>query len=92
MISGTNDQILCAYYLFIYFDIFTGSGMGNSGNAKVTLEKLITLVKGKNTIDLLSATVGLQVVPIQSQDIPLIFNFSIAEWVDKITLKNCGLY
>nr|XP_010910537.1 LOW QUALITY PROTEIN: beta-galactosidase 6-like [Elaeis guineensis] len=38
----------------------SGSGMGNSGNAKVTLEKPVTLVQGKNTIDLLSATVGLQ--------------------------------
>ncbi|XP_043696699.1 beta-galactosidase 8 [Telopea speciosissima] len=37
-----------------------GSGTGNSGNAKVTLEKPITLVQGRNTIDLLSLTVGLQ--------------------------------
>ncbi|KAF8403035.1 hypothetical protein HHK36_011130 [Tetracentron sinense] len=37
-----------------------GSGIGKSGNAKVTLEKPITLVSGKNTIDLLSLTVGLQ--------------------------------
>ncbi|KAJ0967648.1 hypothetical protein J5N97_024565 [Dioscorea zingiberensis] len=39
---------------------YSGSGMGNSGNAKVTLEKTIMLSKGSNTIDLLSATVGLQ--------------------------------
>ncbi|WOL04252.1 beta-galactosidase 6 [Canna indica] len=37
-----------------------GSGMGNSDNSKVTLEKTITLIHGKNKIDLLSATVGLQ--------------------------------
>ena len=39
-----------------------GSGIGNSHNAKVTLEKAIMLLQGNNTIDLLSATVGLQVV------------------------------
>ncbi|XP_010253630.1 PREDICTED: beta-galactosidase 8 [Nelumbo nucifera] len=39
---------------------FAGSGSGNSGNAKVTLERPITLIPGKNTIDLLSLTVGLQ--------------------------------
>ncbi|XP_058086630.1 beta-galactosidase 6 [Magnolia sinica] len=38
----------------------SGSGMGNRDNAKVVLEKTIMLVQGKNTIDLLSATVGLQ--------------------------------
>ncbi|XXG74073.1 hypothetical protein AAC387_Pa07g2886 [Persea americana] len=37
-----------------------GSGVGNSGNAKVKLEKPITLLSGHNTIDLLSLTVGLQ--------------------------------
>lgn len=37
-----------------------GSGKGNSGNAKVVLEIPISLVAGKNTIDLLSLTVGLQ--------------------------------
>ncbi|KAK9153441.1 hypothetical protein Sjap_000921 [Stephania japonica] len=37
-----------------------GSAFGNSGNAKVTLEKPIKLVPGKNIIDLLSLTVGLQ--------------------------------
>ena len=68
---------MSAYYIFIYFGLFTGSGMGNSGNAKVTLEKPVTLVQGKNTIDLLSATVGLQVI--QSQDVSLIFNFAVAD-------------
>ncbi|MED6122028.1 Beta-galactosidase 8 [Stylosanthes scabra] len=37
-----------------------GSGKGNSGNAKVNVDIPITLVAGKNTIDLLSLTVGLQ--------------------------------
>eukprot|EP00262_Sarcandra_glabra_P011562 TRINITY_DN2803_c0_g1_i1.p1 TRINITY_DN2803_c0_g1~~TRINITY_DN2803_c0_g1_i1.p1 ORF type:complete len:668 (-),score=103.04 TRINITY_DN2803_c0_g1_i1:189-2144(-) len=37
-----------------------GSEIGNSGNAKVTMEKPIMLVAGSNTIDLLSLTVGLQ--------------------------------
>ncbi|XP_059429427.1 beta-galactosidase 8-like [Corylus avellana] len=37
-----------------------GSGKGNSGNAKVAVEIPISLVAGKNTIDLLSLTVGLQ--------------------------------
>ncbi|KAK7262332.1 hypothetical protein RJT34_29900 [Clitoria ternatea] len=37
-----------------------GSGTGNSGKAKVNVDIPITLVTGKNTIDLLSLTVGLQ--------------------------------
>ncbi|CAI8589117.1 unnamed protein product [Vicia faba] len=37
-----------------------GSGVGNSGNAKVKVDIPITLVSGKNKIDLLSLTVGLQ--------------------------------
>lgn len=38
-----------------------GSGMGDSSNAKFTLEKPIILIPGDNTIDLLSMTVGLKV-------------------------------
>ncbi|XP_078440385.1 beta-galactosidase 8 [Wolffia australiana] len=38
----------------------TGSGFGSADNAKITLEKTITLVQGRNIIDFLSATVGLQ--------------------------------
>lgn len=37
-----------------------GSGYGSSSNAKVTMDFPITLAPGKNTIDLLSLTVGLQ--------------------------------
>ncbi|GAU12955.1 hypothetical protein TSUD_97660 [Trifolium subterraneum] len=37
-----------------------GSKAGNSGNAKVNVDIPITIVAGKNTIDLLSLTVGLQ--------------------------------
>ncbi|XP_031256445.1 beta-galactosidase 8 isoform X2 [Pistacia vera] len=37
-----------------------GSGRGSSSNAKVSGEFPVTLVPGKNTIDLLSFTVGLQ--------------------------------
>ncbi|KAA8544029.1 hypothetical protein F0562_021794 [Nyssa sinensis] len=37
-----------------------GSGKGNNGNAKVSIEVPVTLTPGKNTIDLLSLTVGLQ--------------------------------
>ncbi|KAM0940173.1 putative beta-galactosidase [Dioscorea sansibarensis] len=39
---------------------YSGSGIGNSHNVKVTLEKAIMLLQGNNTIDLLSATVGLE--------------------------------
>lgn len=45
----------------VLLDILSGSGFGNNDNAKVKLEKIISLVPGKNTIDLLSVTVGLQV-------------------------------
>lgn len=37
-----------------------GSGTGNSGNAKVSVEIPVEFASGKNTIDLLSLTVGLQ--------------------------------
>ncbi|KAG4974459.1 hypothetical protein AAZX31_11G175200 [Glycine max] len=37
-----------------------GSGTGNSGKAKVNVDIPVTLVAGKNSIDLLSLTVGLQ--------------------------------
>ena len=40
---------------------FAGGGKGSSSNAKVTVDIPVTLVPGKNTIDLLSLTVGLQV-------------------------------
>ncbi|KAJ1689107.1 hypothetical protein LUZ63_013262 [Rhynchospora breviuscula] len=39
---------------------YIGGVMGNARSAKISLSKLIILNKGKNTIDLLSATVGLQ--------------------------------
>lgn len=41
---------------------FVGSGKGSGGSSKVSLDIPITLVPGKNTIDLLSLTVGLQVL------------------------------
>jgi len=40
---------------------FSGSGMGNHEKANVKVDIPITLLAGKNTIDLLSLTVGLQV-------------------------------
>lgn len=40
---------------------FSGSGTGNSNKAKVAVDIPIQLVAGKNIIDLLSLTVGLQV-------------------------------
>lgn len=48
-----------ALYAFINKKL-AGSVKGSSGNAKVALEVPISLVTGKNTIDLLSLTVGLQ--------------------------------
>lgn len=42
---------------------FVGSGRGSAENSKVSLEIPITLEPGRNTIDLLSLTVGLQVLP-----------------------------
>lgn len=49
--------------------------MGNSGNAKVTLDKSIMLAPGKNKIDLLSVTVGLQVVPVYRPTVWFIYFF-----------------
>lgn len=45
--------------LYIRFSV--GSGTGSSNNAKVSVKIPVTLQPGKNTIDLLSLTVGLQV-------------------------------
>jgi hypothetical protein len=42
-------------------ELFSGSKAGNSENAKVNVDIPITIVVGKNTIDLLSLTVGLKV-------------------------------
>jgi hypothetical protein len=39
-----------------------GGATGSASNAKISLKQLINLDQGKNTIDLLSATVGLQVL------------------------------
>lgn len=44
----------------------TGSGIGSSNNANIALETTVTLVPGKNIIDLLSVTVGLQVVTVHA--------------------------
>ncbi|KAI5666236.1 hypothetical protein M9H77_16089 [Catharanthus roseus] len=48
-----------ALYAFVNGKL-AGSGKGSAGNGKVTLEVPISLITGKNTIDLLSVTVGLQ--------------------------------
>ncbi|PSR89976.1 Beta-galactosidase [Actinidia chinensis var. chinensis] len=48
-----------AFHAFVNGKL-AGGGKGNSGNAKVSMEVPITLAAGKNTIDLLSLTVGLQ--------------------------------
>ncbi|PPR86719.1 hypothetical protein GOBAR_AA33971 [Gossypium barbadense] len=50
------NTIACAYPL----KLSAGSRTGNSDNAKVKVDIPITVVPGKNTIDLLSLTVGLQ--------------------------------
>lgn len=47
--------------LILCHSTVSGSGKGNRDNSKVNVEIPITLVAGKNTIDLLSLTVGLQV-------------------------------
>jgi hypothetical protein len=39
-----------------------GGAAGSSSDAKISLKQLINLNKGKNKIDLLSATVGLEVL------------------------------
>lgn len=46
---------------FFWMGASVGSGMGDSSNAKFTLENPIILMPGDNTIDLLSMTVGLKV-------------------------------
>jgi hypothetical protein len=55
----TLFRIFCTDHVII--GTFAGSGKGNYGNPKVAVEIPISLVAGKNTIDLLSLTVGLQV-------------------------------
>ncbi|XP_015890709.1 beta-galactosidase 8 isoform X2 [Ziziphus jujuba] len=48
-----------AFHVFINGKL-VGSGIGNSANSNVKADIPVTLVRGKNTIDLLSLTVGLQ--------------------------------
>lgn len=60
--SQTNlhvDSLGHALHAFINGKL-AGSGRGNNGNVKVSVEIPVNLVAGKNTIDLLSLTVGLQ--------------------------------
>ncbi|WRX35044.1 D-galactoside/L-rhamnose binding SUEL lectin domain - like 10 [Theobroma cacao] len=51
---------LLAQHTSLGFWAGIGSGTGNSGNAKVKVDIPVTVGPGKNTIDLLSLTVGLQ--------------------------------
>ncbi|WRX34410.1 D-galactoside/L-rhamnose binding SUEL lectin domain - like 10 [Theobroma cacao] len=51
---------LLAQHTSLGFWAGRGSGTGNSGNAKVKVDIPVTVGPGKNTIDLLSLTVGLQ--------------------------------
>ncbi|KAG6607185.1 Beta-galactosidase 8, partial [Cucurbita argyrosperma subsp. sororia] len=78
-----------------------GSGRGGKGNSKVSLEIPITLVPGKNTIDLLSLTVGLQHygaffetkgagvtgVKLESQKNGITVDISSGQWTYQIGLK-----
>lgn len=48
-----------ALHVFINGE-FAGTGAGSGSSSKITLQKVITLKSGKNIIDLLSVTVGLQ--------------------------------
>lgn len=79
-----------------------GSGKGSGDNSKVSLEIPITLVPGKNTIDLLSLTVGLQnygaffelrgagvtgPVKLESQKNNITVDFSSGQWTYQIGLQ-----
>ena len=55
-------KFILNYLIIIVCDIvenFSRSQAGNNGKAKLNVDIPITLVAGKNTIDLLSLTVGL---------------------------------
>lgn len=57
-------KLLLNYLLVLIYDIvenFSGSQAGNSGKAKLNVDIPVKLAAGKNRIDLLSLTVGLQV-------------------------------
>jgi hypothetical protein len=61
VVSVLAKVLIFVCYVNITIGAFTGSGTGNAGNAKVAVEIPVTLLPGKNTIDLLSLTAGLQV-------------------------------
>lgn len=61
VVSVLAKVFIFVCYVNISIGAFTGSGTGNAGNAKVAVDIPITLLPGKNTIDLLSLTAGLQV-------------------------------
>ncbi|CAH9072943.1 unnamed protein product [Cuscuta europaea] len=82
--------------------IHSGSGKGNSGNSKVTLDVPINLLQGTNKIDLLSLTVGLQnygahydlrgagvtgPVQLKGSNGSLIADLSSQQWTYQIGLK-----
>ncbi|XP_020095547.1 beta-galactosidase 6-like isoform X2 [Ananas comosus] len=64
LLNGTQSNLLVkslGHVLRVFVNgKLSASGMGNSYNASFSLQKLIMLAPGKNAIDLLSATVGLQ--------------------------------
>ncbi|KAI3849823.1 hypothetical protein MKW98_026737 [Papaver atlanticum] len=65
LLQGDSQPVLHVESLGHALNVFingklAGSGKGSSGKVKISLEVPITLVPGKNSIDLMSATVGLQ--------------------------------
>ncbi|KAI3936554.1 hypothetical protein MKW92_030042 [Papaver armeniacum] len=65
LLQGDSQPVLHVESLGHALNVFVngklaGSGKGSSGKVKISLEVPITLVPGKNSIDLMSATVGLQ--------------------------------
>ncbi|KAI3903837.1 hypothetical protein MKW92_045816 [Papaver armeniacum] len=65
LLQGDSQPVLHVESLGHALNVFVngklaGSGKGSSGKVRISLEVPITLVPGKNSIDLMSATVGLQ--------------------------------
>ncbi|XP_022970625.1 beta-galactosidase 8-like [Cucurbita maxima] len=95
------DSLGHALHVFINGKL-AGSGKGSSDNSKVSLEIPITMVPGRNTIDLLSLTVGLQnygaffekrgagvtgPVKLESQKNSITVDLSSGQWTYQIGLK-----
>lgn len=60
--SGSTLQLFCSC-IYVLVGFFSGRGIITANTGKISVDIPVTFASGKNTIDLLSLTIGLQVSP-----------------------------